>query len=85
MKATRLLGVQYLFIIPKVNNFYCLKAKQIVQEYEKQLNISVVIPRFSNLKDGDKSGIHEVLFQMDILELVDDDKLKNIMNNYQMK
>lgn len=53
-----------------------LKAKQIVQEYEKQLNISVVIPRFSNLKDGDKSGIHEVLFQMDILELGDDDKVE---------
>ena len=54
-----------------------LKAKQIVQEYEKHLNISVVIPRFSNLEDGDKSGIHEVLFQMDILELTDDDKVEN--------
>ncbi len=56
-----------------------LKAKQIVQEYEKQLNISDVIPRFSNLKDGDKSGIHEVLFQMDIIEL-DDDKVENYYN-----
>lgn len=57
-----------------------LKAKQIVQEYEKQLNISDVIPCFSNLKDDDKSGIHEVLFQMDILELDDDDKVENYYN-----
>lgn len=58
-----------------------LKAKQIVQEYEKQLNISAtVIPRFSNLKDSDKSGIHEVLFQMDIIELDDDDKVENYYN-----
>lgn len=57
-----------------------LKAKQIVQEYEKQLNISDVMPRFSNLKDADKSGIHEVLFQMNILELTDDDKVESYYN-----
>jgi len=47
---------------------------------EKVLRISDVIPRFSNLSEDDRSGIHEVLFQMDILELEDDDKVEFYYN-----
>ena len=47
---------------------------------EKELSISDVIPRFSNLSEDDRKGIHEVLFQMDILELEDDDKVEEYYN-----
>jgi hypothetical protein len=39
-----------------------------------------VIPRFSNLSEDHRKGIHEVLFQMDILELEDDDKVEEYYN-----
>jgi len=35
---------------------------------------------YKELKKSDKSGIHEVLFQMNILELEDDDKVEDYFN-----
>lgn len=57
-----------------------LKAKEIVYKYEKQINKSIIIPCFSNLRNCDKIGIHEVLFLMDIIKLEDDDKVENYYN-----
>jgi hypothetical protein len=51
-----------------------------VDNTDKKLHISDVIPRFSNLSEDDRNGIHEVLFQMDILELEDDDKVEGYYN-----
>lgn len=53
---------------------------EVNKNTDKKLNISDVIPRFSNLSEDDKNGIHEVLFQMDILELEDDDKVEEYYN-----
>ena len=35
---------------------------------------------YKELKESDKKGIHEVLFQMDIIELEDDDKVEDYYN-----
>lgn len=54
-----------------------LKVKNMVLDYEKEMNISNNIEQpFSKLSSDDKLGIHETLFQMDILKLDDDDKIE---------
>ena len=35
---------------------------------------------YKELKESDKKGIHEVLFQMDIIGLEDDDKVEDYYN-----
>jgi len=67
-------------IIEIINNNYDviggnpkLNKEQIAIEI---LDLFCDTPYFSNLKDDDKSGIHEVLYQLDILKLVDDDKVE---------
>ena len=58
---------------PNVNN-----EKNIIPICKKC--VRVFCGSFSNLKDSDKSGIHETLFQMDILELDEDEKVEGYYN-----
>lgn len=58
-----------------------LKARRMVLDYEREMNILNNIQQpFSKLSSDDKSGIHEILFQMGILELDDDNRVEEYYN-----
>ena len=57
-----------------------LDAKKIVDEYQKQLNVPSDIKLFIDLSNDEKSYVHEVLFQMDILDLEEEDKVEKYYN-----
>ena len=57
-----------------------IKAKKIVSMYENHL-YDFIDTSFDNLEKNDKLAIHEVLFNLDILELNDDNKVKDYYIN----